>query len=180
MTLGQSRLPLNDPRWASYQGGYRTTYDASAPLIALLEEPQGEAPWQQLWDELHHQGDVGSASYAAVPWLIEILRRSPLADWNPLALICTIELARPNNPEITDELREGYFSALLSLPHALAEKPCHVWDDNFTQVAAAALALSRGQRAFAEIYLEFSLAEGKKWLAEYFDIEESQLEFQNF
>lgn len=171
-------LPLNDPRWASYQGGYRTTYDASKVLRGLLEGEPSKAAWQELWEELHHQGDVGAASYASVPWLIEIVRCSPLADWNPLALICTIELARPKNPDIPDELREGYFKALLSIPNVLAEKPCHVWDDLFTQVAAASLALSRGHRAFAEIYLEFSFAEAKKWLAGYFDVEESQLGLQ--
>lgn len=100
------------------------------------------------------------------------------ADWNPLALICTIELARPKNPDIPDEIREGYFQAFLSIPYALAEKPCHIWDDLFTQVAAASLALSRGHRAFAEIYLEFSFSEAKKWLAEYWDVEESQLGLQ--
>jgi hypothetical protein len=37
-------LPLNDPRWASYQGGYRTTYDASKVLRGLLEgEPSRAA-----------------------------------------------------------------------------------------------------------------------------------------
>lgn len=145
----------------------------------MLEgEPSKEA-YQELWEELHHQGDVGEASYASVPWLIEITRCASLPDWNPLALVCTIELARPRNPDIPEELKEGYFKSILSIPSVLAEKPCHVWDDRFTQVAAAALALSRGHRAFAEIYLEFGLIEAKQWLAEYFDVEESEIELQS-
>ncbi len=171
-------LPLNDPRWTSYRGGYRDIYDASKVLRCLLEGEPTKGAYQELWEELHHQGDLGEASYASVPWLIEITRRSPLPDWNPLALVCTIELARPKNQEIPEELQDGYFKSLLSIPSVLAEKPCHVWDDLFTQVASASLALSRGHRAFAEIYLEFSLTEAKKWLAEYFDIEESQLGLQ--
>lgn len=168
-------LPLDDPRWAKYRGGYRVIYDATAVLRRLYDGETSKVLWQELWDELHHQGDVGEASYAAVPWLIEITRRSSLSDWNPLGLVCTIELARPKNPDIPEEIRNGYFKAIDEIPSALAEKPCHVWDDVFTQVAAASLALSRGQHAFAEIYLEFTFREAKRWFAEYFDIQESQL-----
>jgi hypothetical protein len=171
-------LPLDDPRWATYQGGYRLDYDASRVLLGLIQGKPPEAAWQELWEELHHQGDVGEASYASVPWLLEIARRSPEPDWNPLALICTIELARPRNPDVPEELRQAYFDAILAIPSALAEKPCNVWDDLFTQVAVASLALSRGHRAFAEIYLEFGFTEAKKWLAAYLDIEENQLGLQ--
>lgn len=40
-------------------GGYRIPYDASAPLIQL---EAGRHVWDELWNELHHQGDVGDAS----------------------------------------------------------------------------------------------------------------------
>jgi len=171
-------LPLNDPRWATYHGGYRTAYDASVVLLGLIEDEPKSASWQELWEELYHQGDVDQASYASVPWFVEITRRSAMPDWNPLALVCAIELARPQNPEIRDELQDGYFKALFSIPEVLAEKPSHVWDDLFTQVAAASLALSRGHRAFAEIYIEFNFGEAKKWLAEYLEVDESQLGLQ--
>lgn len=154
-------------------------YDASKVLRGLTDGASGKTAYQELWEQLHHQGDLGEASYASVPWLIEITRRSPLPDWNPLALVCTIELARPSNQEVPPELQEGYFKSLGSIPSVLADKPCAVWDDLFTQVASAALALSRGHRAFAEIYLEFEFGEAKKWLAGHFDVEESRLGLQN-
>ncbi len=172
-------LPLDDPRWATYRSAYGAPYDASKTLLQLLNNEPSKAAWQELWGELHHQGGVGEASFASVPWILEIVRRSPLLDWSPLALVCTIELARPKNSfDLPSELKEGYFNSLQSIPAILAEKPCHVWDNLFTQVAAAVLALSRGQRAFAEIYLEFSFSEAKKWLADYFEVEESQLDLQ--
>lgn len=173
-------LPLNDIRWASYQGGYRLIYDASKILSRLIQGEATDTLWQELWEDLYHQGDVGEASYAAVPWLLEITRRSPQPDWNPLVLICTIELARPSpkNPEVPQELREGYFNAIQGIPLALAEKPCLAWDDLFTQAAVAALALSRGHRAFAEIYLEFGFQEAEKWLSEYLEIEVDELGLQ--
>jgi hypothetical protein len=50
--------------------------------------------FEELWNELHHQNDVGEASYAAVPYLLEFARKSEKLDWNVFALISTIELSR--------------------------------------------------------------------------------------
>jgi hypothetical protein len=91
-------LPLDDPRWSFYEGGYRVPYDASLALRRLLERGPTPELWDELWQELYHQDDVGSASYAAVPWLVEFLRRSPKPEWNALSLVAAIELVRPSNP----------------------------------------------------------------------------------
>ncbi|MBI3462617.1 MAG: hypothetical protein HY000_06080 [Planctomycetes bacterium] len=87
-------LPLADPRWQSYMGGYRVLYDASPGLRRLLADGPNEELWEEFWTELHHQSDVHQASYAAVPWLVEFVRRSSKIDWNALALVATIELER--------------------------------------------------------------------------------------
>jgi hypothetical protein len=63
-------LPLDDPRWRSYKGGYQAPYDASPGLRRLLADGPDEELWEEFWNELHHQGDVNQASYAAVPWLV--------------------------------------------------------------------------------------------------------------
>ncbi|HEY0686085.1 MAG TPA: hypothetical protein VGD45_27325 [Steroidobacter sp.] len=62
-------MSLDDERWRQLKGGYRVTYDPSGAL-KLLES--GVDVWGELWDELHHQGDVDVASYAAVPHLVRI------------------------------------------------------------------------------------------------------------
>src|SRR5690242_539660 len=107
-------LPLDDARWQSYMGGYRMAYDASPALRRLLADGPNEELWEEFWTELHHQGDVHQASYAAVPWLAEFVRRSTRIDWNALALIAVIELARGRhrNPEVAAELSESYFAAV--------------------------------------------------------------------
>ena len=52
--------------WSNLTGGYRTPFDPR-PLLAELEIGQDpHTTWDKLWEELHHQGDVGDASYAAV------------------------------------------------------------------------------------------------------------------
>jgi hypothetical protein len=61
-------LPLSDPKWRTFDGGYRDKYDASVPLARLESEIEGlDSVWSELWENLHHQGDVGIGSYAAIP-----------------------------------------------------------------------------------------------------------------
>ena len=58
----------NEEQWAGLCGGYRTPYDPRN-AIGKLREGDAKAAWDELWQELHHQGDVGEASYATVPLL---------------------------------------------------------------------------------------------------------------
>ena len=80
--------------WSNLTDGYRTPLDPR-PLLAKLEIGQDtDKTWNELWEELHHQGDVGGASYAAVPFLVDIYRKQGVIDWNTYALVATIESAR--------------------------------------------------------------------------------------
>src|ERR1700733_11200764 len=75
-------LGLDDNRWSNLTGGYRTAFDPR-PLLARLEtEHDTAAVWHELWEELHHQGDLGEASYASVPHLVRIHRTSGIIAWN--------------------------------------------------------------------------------------------------
>ncbi len=49
-------LSLDDTRWKDLRGGYGIPYDVS---IALRSMQDGIDVWEVLWNELHHQGDVG-------------------------------------------------------------------------------------------------------------------------
>ena len=73
------------------------------PLVQKLEsEHYNQEAWNELWDELHHQGDVGDASYAAVPLIVDSHRKRGTPDWNPYAIVSVIDLARTrsDNPEV--------------------------------------------------------------------------------
>ena len=75
-------MDLNDARWSELKGGYRIAYDPP-PALAKLERDAGDAEaWEELWNELHHQGDVGEASYASVPELVRIHREHEGRGWN--------------------------------------------------------------------------------------------------
>src|SRR5471032_2635007 len=94
----------DDPRWTGLTGGYRTPFDPRPSLARLETDSHTDEAWRELWEELHHQGDVGDASCAAVPLLVEIERKRAIADWNSYALVAIIELARTNsrNPDLPE------------------------------------------------------------------------------
>lgn len=159
-------LPLNDPRWKTYDGGYGTPYDASVPLRQLFATGSSKELWQELWNKLHHQSDLGPASYAAVPHLLEFTRTQAKLDWNVFALVAVIELERPTNLAVPAELSDAYFHSIASVPNLLAAHPDTHWDELVMQGAASCLALARGQREFARVYLEMSLKQGLEWIRE--------------
>ena len=136
-------LSLDNPRWQSLTGGYRCPYDAS---VALRQLEHGEDVWDELWTELHHQGDVGPASYAAVPHLVRIAVQQRGGDWNTYAIVSTIEIARlhPPNPELPDWLEQSYVQAIQDLAK-LALVELESTDDDLLVVSALGLiALARG------------------------------------
>jgi hypothetical protein len=103
-------LPLSDPRWRELSGGYGVAYDAS---VTLLRMEKGENVWDELWQELHHQGDLGEASYAAVPHIVRIAGANSEWDWNFYGLVSTIEVQRHRkaNPALADWLVADYGAA---------------------------------------------------------------------
>lgn len=161
-------LPLDDPRWQKFSGGYGTAYDAAPVLKLVLAHESAEAAWQVLWEELHHQDTVGQASFAAVPWLVESVRRSAKLDWNALALIAVIELARPANQEVAPELADDYFKAIQSLPEVIGTHPDQQWDETVVRSASACIALARNQRWYAKACFELDRETTAKWFSEEF------------
>ena len=61
---------LDDARWSTFKNGYRSAYDVR-PLLKRFESETDVADgWEEVWNELHHQGDVDTASYAILPHLV--------------------------------------------------------------------------------------------------------------
>jgi hypothetical protein len=164
-------LPLDDPRWVSYRGGYQVVYDATTALRRLIEGPgEGlEEALDELEEELCHQGDLGAASYAAVPWLVESLRRAERLDARVVGLVLTIEFARPfQRAAIPDELRAGYEEALRRLPDVVWSRRGGAWDERLVQLAAAVVALAAGDRWWARAYYELDRATLEPMIAQEF------------
>src|SRR5262245_16875406 len=112
-------LPITDPRWKRYRGGYnRAGVDITHFLDKLLSAQVLEKDWDILWDDLHHQGDVGETSYAVVPYLAHYASMATPIAWHAFGFPAVVELERGHhgNPELPVELVGGYSSALLALP----------------------------------------------------------------
>lgn len=136
-------LGLDDPRWKELLGGRKLPFDASH-LLSELE--RGDDVWHELWDGLHHQGDVGDASYAAVPHLVRIAETFEQRDWNVYALASTIEIERhaKRNPPLPDWLAESYHAAWDQLL-AMALRDLRDARDRLTiQAILGAVALAKG------------------------------------
>src|ERR1051325_6349471 len=151
-------LTLDDSRWGNLKGGYRMKCDPR-PLFANLENGLDiEATWHELWDDLHHQGDVGEASYAAVPHLVRIYRNHDTPDWNTYAIVAVIELAREknNNPAVPKWLEDGYFSAIQELTKIGAAEVLTANDQEVSRAILGIIAIAKGIRTHGRLLVEFS------------------------
>ncbi len=105
-------LPLEDPRWAEFIGGYRVKYDARPLLRRFAKGEDPGACWKEVWDNLHHQTDVDTASYAAFPYLVALGRNQP-RDPNLYAFSMTllVEAGRRRNAPVPSFLEPGFSDA---------------------------------------------------------------------
>ena len=154
-------LGLDDGRWGNLTGGYRTRFDPR-PLLARLETEEDAAiAWHGLWNELHHQGDVGDASYAAIPHLVSIHRKRGVVDWNTYAIVAVIELARTerNNLELPKWLEEDYFRAIGELAEIGATEILHTKEPEAVRAILSVIALAKGLRTHGRFLVEYSEGE---------------------
>jgi hypothetical protein len=151
-------LSLDDSRWNNLSGGYRMKCDPR-PLLTRLENGQdAEETWHELWDDLHHQGDVGEASYAAVPHLVRIYRNHVAPDWNTYAIVAIIELARDkgNNPSVPKWFEEDYFSAIQELAKMGATEVLSTKDPEAVRAILGIMSIAKGLRTHGKFLVEFS------------------------
>lgn len=137
-------LPLDDIRWPKLLSGRRIACDASSTLRAM---ESGSDVWEQLWDELHCQGDVDEAAYAALPHLVRISAQRP-RDWNLYALAATIEIERyrEGNPPLPEWAIAAYTEAWVALRNLALIDLAGSADPLLVQSALSVLALAHGQR----------------------------------
>ena len=162
-------LEFTDSRWRQLAGGRRTQFDPRQALGQLDSGVAVERAWSELWDGLHHQGDVDTAAYAAVPHLVRIHRRRDLSDWNTYAILGTIERARQahRNPSILDWLGSGYQSAWSEIIELALRDLARSEDPLLVQAALGAIAMARGLRRTAEVLLDFTEDELEEMVCKY-------------
>jgi hypothetical protein len=151
-------LDLADKRWTSLLGGYRIPYDPRRALSLLEGGENIPGAWDELWNELHHQGDIGTAAFAAVPHLVRIheLRRVP--DWNTYGLAAIVELARDraDNPQLPSDLSTFYDSAWNRLVDIGLEELSAANSPTLVTSIMAVVAIGKGLRTLGRLAIEFT------------------------
>lgn len=154
-------VSFDDERWRHLTGGYKTPFDPRPSLRKLDSQQDTAAAWQELWEELHHQGDVGDASYAAVPELVRIRRTGGVADWNLYAMVAIIELARTEsqNPEVPDWLHQDYFNSIQELARMGTRDIWSAEESETKRAILGVIAIARGLRTHGKFLVAYSEGE---------------------
>jgi hypothetical protein len=167
-------LSLDSPRWSDLNHAYGPASDIPALLLQLDDLPESsghDEPWFTLWSALTHQGDVYSASFAAVPHVVAALERSPTkASFVYFQFPAWVEICRDRNQiSIPSDLQEDYTVALSKLPGLVAASSHRKWDTGFLVCALSAIAAAKGYPSVAEAIQELTpemASEFMKWVLE--------------
>lgn len=154
-------LELSSPRWGELSDAYGSAAKIPAllrQLSALPSDDGSSEPWFSLWSALAHQGDVYSASFAAVPHVIAAIASSPERVTDVyFHFPAWIEICRhKNGVDVPDELVAGYFDSLSRIPGLAASAAEKQWSAAFTACALSATAAAKGQHGLAEALLELT------------------------
>lgn len=154
-------LSLESARWLELEHAFGHASDIPPLLRRLRDLPSsiGESePWFSLWSALAHQGDVYSASFAAVPHVVDALASAPSkADASFFHFPAWVEICRARQEtRIPTDLAADYVAALQRLPALVAEATPGRNDLDFAACATAAVAAALGQHAMAEVILKMS------------------------
>jgi hypothetical protein len=165
-------LRLDSSRWSELTHAYGSAGDIPALLHQLKASPATSVdaePWDSLWSALAHQGEVYSASFAAVPHVIEILSIAPKqAGASFFQFPAWVEICRHRSGiAVPQDLRDDYIASLQRLPQLVGAVADRVWDDNFLVSVLAAVAAAKSAPDVASTVLELTtdvVADFDYWL----------------
>lgn len=129
------------------------------PMLRRLETDEDTSEvWKELWNELHQQGDVGDASYAAVPYIVQAYRQRGVVEWNTFVIVAVIELARKQgkNPDVPGWLAEDYFGAIRELATMGAADIMRSNSPEDVRGILSVIAIERGLRTYAKFLVDYS------------------------
>lgn len=151
-------INLEDVRWLNMTGGYKTPLDPRPLLKRLGADSDTKEVWQELWNELHHQGDVGDASFAAVPFLVESYRERGVIAWNTYAIVAIIELARREgkNPDVPRWIADDYFHAIGELAKIGTTEVLQAETPEDVRAILSVIAIEKGLRAHGRFLVNYS------------------------
>lgn len=115
-----------------------------------------DEPWFSLWSSLCHQGNVHTASYAAVPHIVRTASEAIApVNFAFFHLPAAVEVARQtgHGPGIPEPYAGAYHPAITQLVENVAAHRSEAWDQSMLLSAAAAQAVAKGHIDVAEALL---------------------------
>ena len=167
-------LSLESDRWSELVHAYGSASDIPELLKQLSSVPSSsddDGPWFMLWSSLAHQGDVYSASFAAVPHVVDAIASFPeKVDYAYFQFPAWVEICRQKKGvSVPEDLRQFYFESLARLPTLVAAASTQDWDSTLLQCALSAIAASKGQIVIAEAIQELSPEVAAEFLQWFFE-----------
>lgn len=167
-------VSLDSPIWARLQHAYGSADDIPALLREIAAEPDtsspSEGPWFDLWSALCHQGDVYSASFAAVPHIVQALAGHIDRACDDFFLLpASIELARSKQGvRVPTDLDDDYHQSIARFPALAAIAATRPWDTARCRSILAAIAVAKSQVETAELLIEIDDGDTNSVLEWYF------------
>jgi hypothetical protein len=159
-------IPLDSPEWDQLRHAYGPASDVPDLLRQLAANPRqkeksDDEPWHSLWSALCHQGDVYTASYAAMPHIVQIAldAKGPI-DFSFFLLPTRVEIARTRKrgPEIPQHLEWDYFASLRRVIECAARHAADEWDINMVVCAIGAIAAAKNQINLADALTDLPIS----------------------
>ena len=153
-------LSLESSEWSILSHAYGPADDIPDKLIllrdALIDPAQFKAAWDQVdfWSSLFHQYSVYSATFAAIPYIIEFANALPTEQRAELIAFvgsCVACSTLPRTPVVTPMIESAFRSALEQAIPLTVGCIEHESDEVSLRHLFAALAALRGHHALSHI-----------------------------
>jgi len=153
-------IELESTLWGQLNHAYGKASDIPALLAQLADYPSNTSdkaePYFSLWSALCHQGDTYSASYAAVPHIVNLALENPNKISSDYLLLPTaIEISRQSGSgvKLSDAESKPYKQSIVMLSHIVGKLQFSDIEDTWANVASAAVAVSAGHTKLANAIL---------------------------
>jgi hypothetical protein len=153
-------LDLSSKSW----NDLRTAYGSASDIPDLLRELHTAPPQENyqseprfsLWSALCHQGDVYTATYAAIPHIIAIAKARHTVPLDCLNFVGYAEACRHHKraPDLPPELKADYEAALLDAAELFIDALKRKWNEEETKVLLGGLASVRGHPRLGEVIID--------------------------
>lgn len=156
-------LDLDSPRWKQLSHAYGSAANVPEMLrqlrTALPKEKENyqSEPWFSIWSALCHQGDVYTATYAAIPHVVGLAKlKEDKERLDFLHFVGYAEACRHHkrSPSVPSDLAQDYRAALNDASDLFVQSLKGTWGEEEMKVLLGGLAAVKGYPKLGEVIIE--------------------------